>query len=282
MITIHPKDTNIGYLHAMMLSAIAPRPIAWVSTVDVDGIVNLSPYSFFNAFGSNPTRLIFSPARRVRNNTIKHTLVNCKSTNECVINVVTYELVQQASLSSVEYDEGVDEFVKAGLTPKDSLLVKAPRVSESPVQMECKVIDIIETGQDGGAGNLVICEILCMHINENILDDDQKIDPNKIDVVGRMGGDYYVRASGSALFKLDKPNEKISIGFDGLPHALQTSTILTGSELAMLASVHQIPQLVSSFRYQSLNIQHIAIKKLLETNDINAAWQAALVPNTIA
>jgi flavin reductase (DIM6/NTAB) family NADH-FMN oxidoreductase RutF len=276
--TIHPKDTKIGTLHGMMLSAIAPRPIAWVSTVDVDGRPNLSPYSFFNAFGSNPTRLIFSPARRVRDNTTKHTLANCIATKECVINVVTYSLVQQASLSSVEYAAGVDEFVKSGLTALESEMVKAPRVKESPVQLECKVVEIIATGTEGGAGNLIICEVLCMHINDAVLDENGKIDAHKIDLVGRMGSDYYVRASGSALFEVAKPNEKISIGFDALPEAVKTSILLTGSDLAMLASVHQIPVLLHPQAQKSIDEQHYNCKLALQHGNIDAAWQVLLSP----
>jgi flavin reductase (DIM6/NTAB) family NADH-FMN oxidoreductase RutF len=185
--TITPNSLKTSELHAYLLGAISPRPICFASTIDIEGNVNLSPFSFFNIFGSNPTRIIFSPARRVRDNTIKQTLENCKATKEVVINVVNYNMVQQMSLASCEYPKGVNEFKKAGFTEEVSEMIKAPRVKESPVQIECKVVEIIETGQEGGAGNLIICEMLCMHINENVLNENHQIDPHKIDLVARMG-----------------------------------------------------------------------------------------------
>ena len=214
MLTVNPATIKTSDLHAYMLAAIAPRPIAFASTVDAAGKPNLSPFSFFNAFGSKPPVLVFSPARRVRDNTTKHTLQNVLATKEVVINVVNYAMVQQQSLASTEYEAGVNEFIKAGLTPVASELVKPFRVKESPVQMECKVLDVIETGNQGGAGNLIVCEIMLMHINETILDVNQKIDPYKIDLVARLGGDWYCRASGNALFEVAKPLTTKGMGID--------------------------------------------------------------------
>jgi flavin reductase (DIM6/NTAB) family NADH-FMN oxidoreductase RutF len=238
---IIPGEVKTGYLHGLMLGAIAPRPIAFVSTVDREGRPNLSPFSFFNAFGSKPPTVAFSPARRVRNNTTKHTLENARQTREAVINVVTYDIVQQASLSSCEYPRDVNEFVKAGLTPLPSEAVKPPRVKESPVQMECVVRQIVETGQEGGAANLVICEILVMHIADEVLNEEQKIDPEKLRLVGRMGGDYYSKAYGAALFKVAKPSRHLGIGFDRLPVDVLKSEVLTGNELATLANLDSEP-----------------------------------------
>ena len=209
MIKIDPKNTAIPAVHQTLLGAIGPRPIAFASTVDADGNPNLSPFSFFNVFGVNPTTLIFSPSRKGRDNTTKHTYENLKEVPEVVINVVNYNMVQQTSLSSTEYPKGVNEFVKAGFTPIPSEMVIPARVKESPVQFECKVREIIETGDQGGAGNLVICEILLIHIDKSVLDDNGNIDPHKIDLVGRMGGDYYCRASGDAVFIVAKPLQKI-------------------------------------------------------------------------
>ncbi|HOS48907.1 MAG TPA: flavin reductase family protein, partial [Bacteroidia bacterium] len=195
MLQINPKDLKVSEIHQYMLGAIAPRPIAFVSTVDAEGNVNLSPFSFFNAFGANPPTVVFSPALRGRDGVTKNTLDNVKATKEAVINVVSYEMVQQMSLASSEYPKGVNEFIKAGFTEQASVIVKAPRVKESPVQMECIVKEIISTGETGGAGQLVICEIVMMHINEEILDQNGKIDPVKIDLVSRLGGDWYGRSS---------------------------------------------------------------------------------------
>ena len=226
---------------AHMLSAIAPRPIAFASTIDKDGTPNLSPYSFFNAFGSKPPTLIFSPARRVRDNTIKHTLENVYETMEVVINVVSYPMVQQVSLSSCEFPKGISEFEKAGFTPIASQLVKPFRVKESPVQFECKVKQVIETGTEGGAGNLIVCEILLMHVNEDVLDENGRIDQNKIDLVARCGYDWYCRASGPALFEVAKPNLKLGIGIDNIPDEIKHSEVLTGNDLGQLGNVEAVP-----------------------------------------
>jgi flavin reductase (DIM6/NTAB) family NADH-FMN oxidoreductase RutF len=224
-----------------MLSSIAPRPIAFASTVDKNGEPNLAPFSFFNAFGSNPPVVVFSPARRVRDNTIKHTLENIYETKEVVINVVNYAMVRQASLASTEYPKGVNEFIKAGFTPVPSRIVKPFRVKESPVQMECKVLEVKETGNLGGAANLIICEILLMHIDDSILTSENKIDPDKIDLVARMGGDLYCRASGPAIFKVAKPLNVPGIGIDNLPESIRNSKILTGNNLGQLGNIPNLP-----------------------------------------
>jgi flavin reductase (DIM6/NTAB) family NADH-FMN oxidoreductase RutF len=275
---IIPSEIATSKLHAYMLGAIAPRPIAFASTIDKDGNANLAPYSFFNAFGSNPTTLIFSPARRVRNNTIKHTLENVIENKEVVINVVNYKMVQQMSLASCEYPKGVSEFTKAGFTPIASDFIKPYRVAESPVQIECKVREVIETGTEGGAGNLIVCEIVAMHINDDILDENLRIDANKIDLVARMGGDLYCRASGNALFEVAKPNEKLGIGIDQLPAKIRNSTILTGNDLGMLANVEAIPSLkiIENNATLSSEQKHYLAKQFLVENKVNEAWQVLL------
>jgi len=243
MIKIDPANTPIPEVHQMMLGAIAPRPIAFASSIDKKGEINLSPFSFFNAFGVNPTTLIFSPSRRGRDNTTKHTFENLKEVPEVVINAVTYDIVQQANLASTEYPRGANEFVKAGLTPVPSERIKPFRVKESPVQFECKVRDIIETGTGGGAANLIICEILLMHVNEEVLDENGKIDPQKIDLVGRMGGNFYCRASGDAVFTVMKPLQKLGIGVDGLPEKIRLSKHLSGNDLGKLGNIEQLPSM---------------------------------------
>ena len=253
MKTIGPKDLPLGEFHNALLTAIAPRPICFASTIDAAGNPNLSPFSFFNVFGSNPTRFIISPARRVRDNTIKHTLENAIETRELVINVVNYAMVQQMSLASCEYPKGVSEFEKAGFTPIPSLKVKPFRVKESPVQFECKIVDIIETGKEGGAGNLIIAEMILMHISPDVLTADGKIDQHKIDLVGRLGSDWYVRAQGNALFEVAKPAKNLGIGFDNLPENIKNSNILTGNSLGMLANVEQLPDVDSVEIYQRMN-----------------------------
>jgi flavin reductase (DIM6/NTAB) family NADH-FMN oxidoreductase RutF len=288
---IIPSDIKTAQLHQYLLGAVAPRPICFASTVNKEGRPNLSPYSFFNVFGSNPTTLVFSPSRRVRDNTIKHTLENLVETGEVVINVVTYAMVQQASLSSCEYAREVDEFEKAGFTKLASEAVKPWRVAESPVQMECKVRQIIETGTEGGAGNLVICDLLVMHINDAVLNGQGQIDPHKIDLVARMGQDYYCRASGSAVFAVPKPNTQLGIGFDQLPAGIRHSRVLTGNHLGMLANVSEIPAVDPSFddehvkhivQYYSLNPDemenelHLHAAQLLDAGKVHQAWQVLL------
>jgi len=262
MKTIGPKDLPLGEFHNALLTAVAPRPICFASTIDKDGNANLSPFSFFNIFGSNPTRFIFSPARRVRDNTIKHTLENVMAHKEVVINMVNYAMVQQMSLASCEYPRNVSEFEKAGLTPIASQMVKPYRVMESPVQFECKVVDIIETGKEGGAGNLIIAEMLLMHISPDVLMADGKIDQHKMDLVGRLGSDWYVRASGNALFEVAKPAKNLGIGFDQLPEPIRNSKILTGNNLGMLANVEQLPDGDSVAIYQRMNKELQAILSL--------------------
>lgn len=239
--TIDPTNTPIPVFHSYLLGAIAPRPIAFASTIDAHGKVNLSPFSFFNVFGSNPPILIFSPSRRVRDNTIKHTLENVYEVKEVVINIVNYAMVQQMSLASCEYEKGVDEFVKAGFTSEPSLLIKPPRVKEAPAAFECKINQIIATGTQGGAGNLVICEVILAHIQEEILDAKSQIDPQKLDAVARMGGDWYCRAQGEALFEVPKPNQKKGIGIDQIPATIRYSSILTGNDLGMLGNIEAFP-----------------------------------------
>ncbi|MEN9523107.1 MAG: hypothetical protein RL065_1484 [Bacteroidota bacterium] len=272
---IIPGEVPTGKLHGYMLSAIAPRPIAFASTIDSEGNSNLAPYSFFNAFGSNPTTLIFSPARRVRDNTIKHTLENVMENSEVVINVVNYAMVQQMSLASCEYPKGISEFVKAGFTPIASEKIKPFRVAESPVQFECKVREVIETGNEGGAGNLIVCEILVMHINDNVLNDNLQIDANKIDLVARMGGDLYCRATGNALFEVEKPNIKLGIGIDQLPFEIRNSAILSGNDLGMLANVETMPVVEKSNSYANTSIEqkHSLAKQLLAEKNVIEAWK---------
>lgn len=285
--TISPKDVSVADFHSYFLSAVAPRPIAFASTIDKDGNINLSPFSFFNAFGANPPILIFSPARRVRDNTTKHTLENVKEVGEVVINIVNYAMVEQTSLASTEYDKGVNEFVKAGFTQVPSTLVKPPRVGESPVAFECKVLQIIETGTGGGAGNLIICEVVLAHIKEDILDEKGKIDTRKIDLVGRMGGEWYCRANGDALFEIPKPLLTKGIGIDQLPSFIKNSSVLTGNNLGRLANVEQLPSDDEIQNFDDVDTKHIMntvstsglqnalhkhAQKLLEQGKIREAW----------
>lgn len=239
--TTHPREVKTAEFHSLMLAAIGPRPIAFVSTVDEEGRPNLAPFSFFNAFGSNPPTLIFSPARRGRDGSTKHTLHNVEKTGECVVNVVNFNMVEQMSLASCEFDEGVNEFIKAGFTPVSSELVKAPRVGESPAALECKVVQIIKTGEFGGAGNLVICDVVAMHYQQDVLLPDGKVDQLKMDLVGRMGYEFYCRANKDSIFEVPKPTLKEVIGFDGLPREIRESEWLTGNELARLANWPAIP-----------------------------------------
>lgn len=294
MLTLDPKELATKELHGYLLSSVGPRPIALVSTVDENGRPNLSPYSFFNVFSANPPIAIFSPARRVRNNTTKHTLDNVALTKEVVINVVSHSIVEQTSLSSTEFEAGINEFIKAGFTPIPSNTVRPFRVKESPVQMECIVKEIISLGTEGGAGNLVICEIVKIHVSEYILDKQQQIDPHKIDLVGRMGANWYCRASGESIFEVQKPNSKIGIGYDQLPIRVRNSFILSGNDLAKLANFEKIPskELVEIFKENTdiarvLNAGfddeetreelHKQAKHLLENNEVEAAWKTLLI-----
>lgn len=239
--SIDPNDISTTELHGHMLSAIAPRPIAFASTIDEEGNVNLSPFSFFNCFGSNPPTLIFSPARRVRDNTTKHTLENVKKVPEVVINVVNFPIVEQMSLASTEYEEGVNEFVKAGLTESPSVKVKPPRVAESPVAFECVVENVIETGTEGGAGNLIICRVVMVHLQEKYLDENGNLDTTKLKLVGRMGASWYCKATDDALFEIPKPTRTKGIGVDQLPKSVQKSHIFTGNNLGRMGNLEKLP-----------------------------------------
>ena len=288
---IIPGEIKTGLLHAYLLGSVAPRPICFASTIDSHGNANLSPFSFFNVFGSKPPILIFSPARRVRDNSIKHTLENAMETKQVVINVVNYSMVQQMNLSSCEYPKNVNEFTKAGFTPVASEMVKPFRVKESPAQLECKVLQVIETGTEGGAGNLIICEVVCMHIDDEVLNESGLIDPNKIDLVARMGADFYCRASGSAVFEVAKPNTALGIGVDALPPGIRNSRILTGNNLGMLGNSTSIPvltELLEDNRFTDIlktythdaDARKIALhqygKELLDAGEVEKAWQVLL------
>ena len=274
MISIYPQDISTAKLHGYLLGAVAPRPIAFASTVDANGNVNLSPFSFFNVFSANPPIMIFSPARRVRDNTTKHTLENAAETKEVVINIVSYAMVQQMSLSSTEYGKGVNEFKKAGFTELPSTLVKPPRVAESPVQFECKVNDIIELGAEGGAGNLIVCEVVQLHIDEAILDAEGRIDPIKIDTVARMGGNWYSRSK-EGIFEVPKPLSTLGIGVDALPKEIRLSSILTGNDLGMLGNIEELPNSADNFISTSEEIHKLVHKRLCEGN-VSEAWQLLL------
>jgi len=285
MLSINPKEISTGKLHGYLLGAIAPRPIAFASTIDADGNPNLSPFSFFNVFGSNPPVLIFSPARRVRDNTTKHTLENSLATKEVVINVVNYDIVQQMSLSSTEYPEGVNEFEKAGFTMLPSDEIKPFRVAESPVQFECKVKDVIFTGNEGGAGNLIVCEVVKIHISEDVLADDGSIDQHKIDLVARAGGSYYTRAR-DGFFEIPKPIATLGIGVDAIPLEIRNSPILTGNNLGMLGNVEQLPteDTVNNFGKEHSKLiglemvkKHTFAQEYLSKNDVESAWKVLLL-----
>lgn len=272
--------------------AIAPRPIAFVSSIDGNGNVNLSPFSFFNLFSTNPPIVIFSPSRRVRNNTTKHTLENVKEIPEVVINIVSYDIVQQTSLASCEYPKEVDEFLKAGFIKEKASLVQPPMVKESPVKMECKVLEVKALGTEAGAGNLVLCEVLCMHIDERILNEEgTMIDQTKLHHVARLGGDWYCKVTGQNLFKVIKPNTRLGIGFDNLPVSILHSNILTGNHLAQLANVEVVPALDNTFNNVALIFilkeyhknplkmkqeLHLLATELLNNGRVEDAWQVLL------
>ncbi len=300
MLTIDPAQVKTSLLHSYMLGAVAPRPIAFASTIDKDGNPNLSPFSFFNVFSANPPIAIFSPARSGRTNTNKDTFKNIQEVKEVVINVVNFDLVEQASLASTEYPKGVDEFIKAGLTAVPSEKVRPYRVKESPVQFECKVREVIELGAEGGAGNLIVCEILLMHINEAVLDTQGHIDPNKIDLVARMGANWYCRASGAALFEVAKPLLTKGIGIDSIPAHIRSSNVLTGNNLARLGNVERIPNPgeVSHYKQSGAiseayelygrnlykledHLHHIA-KRLLDDGKVDEAWKVLLSAEEIS
>jgi len=288
MISIEPKDISTAQLHGYLQSAVAPRPIAFASTVSASGQPNLSPFSFFNVFSANPPILIFSPARRVRDNSVKHTLTNVEATKEVVINVVNYDIVQQASLSSTEYAEGVNEFLKSGLTAIASDLVNPFRVAESPVQFECKVNEIVSLGENGGAGNLVICEVVKIHIHESVLDTNGFIDQHKIDLVSRLGGNWYSR-SNVGLFEVPKPLTTLGIGVDAIPDFVKESPVFNGNDLGILGNVESLPteEEIDIFVRQNFAVKgvlsaddilkkHQKAKEYLDKNEVSAAWKMLL------
>ncbi|WP_442588538.1 flavin reductase family protein [Pedobacter sp. AW31-3R] len=241
MLTIKTSDLSPAQLQNYLQYAIAPRPICFATTIDQAGNINLSPFSFFNMFSTNPPLCIFSPARRVRDNTTKHTLENILEVKECVINIVNYDMVQQTSLASTEYAKGINEFDKAGFTMLPSVLVKPPRVAEAPVQLECLVTEVIHLGENPGAGNLILAEIKLIHIREDILDEEGKIDQEKIDLVARLGGDWYCRVTPESLFKVAKPLVTMGIGVDALPRDVRNSYVLSGNDLGMLGNIERMP-----------------------------------------
>lgn len=284
--TLNPAEKQYYLQHA-----IAPRPICFASTIDKAGNVNLSPFSFFNLFSSNPPIVVFSPARRVRDNTTKHTLENVLEVPEVVINIVTYDMVQQTSLASCEFPKGINEFIKAGFTTESSTVIAPPMVKESKIKMECKVVEVKPLGNEGGAGNLVICEVLVMHIDDSLLDANNKMDQRKINHVARLGGDWYCVVNETNLFQVEKPNTKLGIGIDALPTAIRNSKILSGNQLGQLANVHEMPVIEPSFddahlkqiiQYYSINPDemekelHTYASVLLNKGQVQQAWQVLL------
>lgn len=286
MATFDPNELPVQRFHAHLVGAVTPRPIAFASTVDRDGQVNLSPFSFFNFFGSNPPVLVFSPTRR-RDSSTKHTYQNVMDVPEVVINIVNYAMVQQASLASTDYPRGVSEFIKAGFTEKPSVKVKPPRVAESPVSMECKVTQVIQTGTGGAAANLVICQVLLMHISDEVLDDEGVIDPFKLDAVGRLGREWYCRVQGSAIFRVPRPGAKIAIGIDQLPESIRRSRVLTGNDLGLLATVEQIPEApervederLRAAQKQGTQAVHRLARHYLKEGKVREAWAILLAHN---
>lgn len=273
MKSINLKDLNNIQLQTLLQTAIAPRPIALASTVDKDGNINLSPFSFFNIFSSNPPVVVFSPARRVRDNTTKHTLENLLEVPEVVIGNVNFDMVQQVSLASTEYENGVNEFVKTGLTMKPADLVKPPLIVESPVNMECKVLEIKSLGKEGGAGNLIICEVLKVHVNEKYLDENGILDQTKLNLVSRLGGNWYGKTSKETLFEVPKPLVTKGIGYDQLPENIKNSKVFTGNDLGMLANIEKLPN--GNFS-DDLEIHKKAQCLLLESK-ISEAWEILII-----
>ena len=291
MHTIKLSELKPAQVQNYLQHAIAPRPICFASTIDNAGNVNLSPYSFFNLFSSNPPIVVFSPARRVRDNSTKHTLENVLEVPEVVINIVDYDMVQQMSLSSCEYPKGTDEFIKAGFTPQQATMVKPPMVKESKIKLECKVNQVIPLGTEGGAGNLVLAEVLVMHIDESILNSDNMIDQTKLDLVARLGSNWYARINNTSLFEVQKPNIELGIGFDLLPTSIKNSTVLSGNDLGQLANINTLPDIDPAYhddklkniiQYFSLQPEemekelHLYAKQLLAQGKTNEAWQILL------
>ena len=288
MVSVNPNEISANSLQAILQSAVAPRPIAFASTIDENGNSNLSPFSFYNVFSTVPPILIFSPARRMRDNTIKHTLINCETTKEVVINVVNYDIVQQMSLASTEYGDGVNEFKKAGLTAVASDIVKPFRVQESPIQMECKVNQIIALGTEGGAGNLIICEVVKIHLHENILDLDGKVDQTKLDLVSRLGNNWYSRAN-MGLFEVEKPITTLGIGVDNIPDFVKKSAVFDGNDLGKLGNIECLPtsEEINIFVSKNFVVKgvlssddnykiHSKAKEFLNNNDALSAWKVLL------
>lgn len=288
MISITPDGASTAQFQSYLQGAVGPRPIAFASTIDENGNRNLSPFSFFNVFSANPPILVFSPSRRVRDNTVKHTLTNVQAVPEVVINMVNYAIVQQSSLSSTEYPAGVDEFLKSGLTPIASDLVRPFRVAESPVQFECRVNEVISLGENGGAGNLVICEVLKIHVDENILDEKGNIDAVKIDLVARMGGNWYSRAN-QGLFEVEKPLATLGIGVDKIPAFIRESRTFDGNDFGKLGNVEALPSEAEIKAFVSENIAvkavlsagdeekiHVKAKQYLDEGNVSSAWKLLL------
>ena len=278
-------EPNTSQFDDIFKHAISPRPICFASTVDKDGNVNLSPFSFFNMMGQNPPICIFSPLRKMRDGSTKHTLENIWEHPECVINIVNYSMVQQQSLASVEYPKGINEFVKAGFTELPSELVKPPRVAESPIQFECKVREVISVTDQPGAANLVIAEIVRMHVQEDLLDEDDKVSPYDLDLVARMGGDFYCRVIPESIFEVEKPTRTIGLGIDKLPDEVKYSNYLSGNNLGQLGNVEKLPtdEMILNFKeqliqrldiqkFKSTEVRHQVAAKLLEQGDVNGAW----------
>jgi flavin reductase (DIM6/NTAB) family NADH-FMN oxidoreductase RutF len=293
MLSIDPKEITVQKVHQYLLGAIGPRPIAFASTVDDDGNDNLAPFSFFNVFSANPPILIFSPARSGRSNTTKDTYNNVKVHPEVVINVVNYDIVHQMSLASSPYPPGTSEFIKAGFTALKSDIVKPKRVGESPVQFECKVNEVVELGDAGGAGNLIICEVVRIHINENVLDENSMIDQKKIDLVSRMGGNWYCRADENSMFEIVKPITTCGIGYDQIPEDIRKSPVLTGNDLGHLGGIEELPNETEVNEYKLLELSelfltledkpselelalHEKAKSLLAENKLEEAWMTLL------
>lgn len=283
MLTLDPKELTVPVLQKYLQNAIAPRPICFASTISSNGEPNLAPFSFFNIFSSNPPVAVFSPAYSGRTGAAKDTLLNILEVPEVVINVVNYDMVQQTSLASSPFAKGINEFIKAGFTPLASELIKPYRVKESPVQLECKVTEVKELGKAGGAGNLVICEIIRMHIHKNILTEENAIDTKKIDLVARMGDNWYCRANGDALFEVKKPITSIGVGIDQIPAHIKNSHVLSGNNLGLLASVEEIPSLEEAVEFKKTlktfsneEEKHQFAQTLLETHKIKEAWLVLL------
>lgn len=296
MLSLDPKELSVAQVHRYLLGAIGPRPIAFASTMDENGVPNLAPFSFFNVFSANPPILIFSPARSGRNNTTKDTYENVKVVPECVINIVTFDIVEQMSLASSPFEKNVDEFIKSGLTPIPSDLVKPFRVEESPVQFECKVNEVIELGTEGGAGNLIICEVLRIHIKEEVLDENQMIDQLKIDLVARMGGNWYCRADKNSMFEIAKPITTIGVGYEAIPEDIRKSSVLTGNDLGKLGGIEEIPNETDVNEYKLIELSNLFVsledkavelevelhklaQQLLKEDKLEEAWKTLLAFN---